>query len=158
MSSGHDQTGQGQSQANTEITTNTRANALIQDDNHQYEDIDNHHVQTIQGQSQAVNEINTNPASLTSGRDYQNDEERNQPDQTVQHQSYTTTESSDGGNPSYGTGAVTTQQNSLYEIQHDQTEQSQSQANTEPMDGENPSYGTGAVTAQQNSLYEIQHE
>ncbi|KAI8485564.1 corticospinal neuron axon guidance through spinal cord [Branchiostoma belcheri] len=154
MSSGQDQTAQGQSQANTKIITNTTASEMIQDDVNQYEDIDNHHVQTTQGQSQAVTEINTNPASVTSGHDDQNKEEMKQNDLTGQHQSYTITESLDSENLSYGTAADTSQLNSLYEIRHDQTGQGQYQVIPKSLDVEDTHNGTVPTASQLPSLSE----
>ncbi|XP_019632664.1 PREDICTED: uncharacterized protein LOC109476223 [Branchiostoma belcheri] len=71
VASGHDQTGQGQSQAITESTTNTTATVMASGDDNQYEDIDKLRVKTGQGQSQAITESNTNTTATvtTSGHD-----------------------------------------------------------------------------------------
>ncbi|XP_019633287.1 PREDICTED: uncharacterized protein LOC109476725, partial [Branchiostoma belcheri] len=104
MTSGDDQTGQGQSQANTESNTNSTAvcmyagegNAAVSvmaiGDDHQYEDIDNHHVRRGKGQSTNIN------TTATAG----------------QGQSQTNTGISDARNLSYGTGQTASQLNSLY--------------------------------------------
>eukprot|EP00058_Branchiostoma_floridae_P025684 XP_002611174.1 hypothetical protein BRAFLDRAFT_88427 [Branchiostoma floridae] len=74
MVSGHNQTGQGQSQEITESNTNTTAAVVTGGHDHQYEDVDKHD-QAGQGQSQAIVEAR---------------------------------------NPSYGTGLIDSMQSSLY--------------------------------------------
>ncbi|XP_019617828.1 PREDICTED: leucine-rich repeat and fibronectin type III domain-containing protein 1-like protein, partial [Branchiostoma belcheri] len=68
MTSGDDQTEQGQSQAITESNRNTTATEMTSGDD-QYEDIDNPRVKTGRGQSQAITESNTNTTGIvmTSG-------------------------------------------------------------------------------------------
>ncbi|KAI8515642.1 corticospinal neuron axon guidance through spinal cord [Branchiostoma belcheri] len=107
MVSGHNQRGQGESQANTESNITPKATVMTNDNDHQYEDIDKLHVKTEQGQSQANTESNTNTTDtkMTSGHD-----------QTGQGQSQAVTESLDVRNLSYGTGRTASQQNSVYKV------------------------------------------
>ncbi|XP_019639638.1 PREDICTED: filaggrin-2-like [Branchiostoma belcheri] len=109
MASGHNQTGQGQSQATTEFNTNTTT-VMTNGDDHQYEDIDNHRVEAGQGQSQVITESNTNTTAIvmTSGHD-----------QTGQGQSQVITESNTNTTATVMTSG------------HDQTGQGQSQVITE---------------------------
>ncbi|KAI8506636.1 hypothetical protein Bbelb_160630 [Branchiostoma belcheri] len=109
MASGHNQAGQGQSQAITEFNTNTTT-VMTNGDDHQYEDIDNHRVEAGQGQCQVITESNTNTSAtvMTSGHD-----------QTGQGQSQVITESNTNTTATVMTSG------------HDQTGQGQSQVITE---------------------------
>ncbi|XP_078600447.1 uncharacterized protein LOC144875386 [Branchiostoma floridae x Branchiostoma japonicum] len=91
--SGHDQTGHGQTQSITESTTSTTAAVVTSG-----------HDQIEQGKSQADRE------SLTSGHDHQYKYE----DKTEQGQSQTIVETLDAENYSYGTGMTASQPNPLY--------------------------------------------
>ncbi|KAI8513658.1 corticospinal neuron axon guidance through spinal cord [Branchiostoma belcheri] len=73
MTSGHDQTGQGQSQAITESNTNTTATVMASDDDHQYEDIDKPRVKTGHCQTKAIAKSNTNTTAtvIVSDDDHQ---------------------------------------------------------------------------------------
>ncbi|XP_019643701.1 PREDICTED: uncharacterized protein LOC109484776 [Branchiostoma belcheri] len=91
--SGHDQTGQGQSQAIAESTRNTMATVMTSIYN------------TGQGQSQAITDSNTNPKATVMTSIY---------NQTGQGQSQAITESLDDRNLSYGTGLTAYETNSHY--------------------------------------------
>ncbi|KAI8506072.1 hypothetical protein Bbelb_164250 [Branchiostoma belcheri] len=105
VTSGHNQTGQGQSQANTESTTNTTATVMASGDDNQYEDIDKLRVKTGQGQSQAITESNRNTTATvtTSGHD-----------QTGQDQSGANIQSLKVGNLSHDEVLAALQPNTMY--------------------------------------------
>ncbi|KAI8482336.1 Bax inhibitor 1 [Branchiostoma belcheri] len=160
MASGHDQAGQGQSQAVTASTTNTTATVMASDDDRQYEGIDNPRVKTRQGQSQAITESNTN-TTATMASDH---------DQIGQGQSPANIQSLKVGNLSHDEVLADLQPNPMYlyvkltpkddastEIakSNDQTGQGQPQAETESLDVRNLSYGTGQTASQQNSVYKV---
>ncbi|XP_019617118.1 PREDICTED: uncharacterized protein LOC109464555 [Branchiostoma belcheri] len=148
----HDQTGQGQSQANIQslnagnlsrgkVLAALKPNTMYAGVEATPRDPTSTETTTIvmasvdytgQGQSRAVNECNTHTTAtvVASGHD-----------QTGQGHSQTNTESS--------TNTTAT----VMASGHDQTGQGQSQANTESLDARNASYGTGPTDSQLNSLY-----
>ncbi|XP_019630312.1 PREDICTED: uncharacterized protein LOC109474457 [Branchiostoma belcheri] len=159
MVSGHNQRGQGDSQANTESNITPKATVMTSDNDHQYEDIDKLHVKTEQGQSQANTESNTKTTDtkLISGND-----------QTGQGQSQANIQSLKVGNLSHDEVLAALQpmyldvksppkDDASTEIanSNDPTGQGQSQAVTESLDVRNLSYGTGQTASQQNSVYKI---
>ncbi|KAI8488550.1 Bax inhibitor 1, partial [Branchiostoma belcheri] len=150
LASGHDQTGQGQSQTVTEsldvrnLCYDTGQTASQQNS-----------VYKAVTQSQTI----TNTAVVMTSGDVQ----------TGQGQYQAITESLDARNLSYGTGPTASQQNSVYKAVTQsqtitntavvmtsgdvQTGQGQYQAITESLDARNLSYGTGPTASQQNSVY-----
>ncbi|KAI8498299.1 Leucine-rich repeats, typical (most populated) sub-containing protein [Branchiostoma belcheri] len=149
MTSGHDQTGQGQSQANmqsreVENSSHNEVLAALQS-NPMYVDV----------KASPNNEASTEIA--------------NSHDNAGQGQSQVVAESLDVRNLSYGTGPTASQQNSVYKVVTQtqtaantatvttsgnvQTGQGQYQAITESLDARNLCYGTGPTDSQLNSVY-----
>eukprot|EP00058_Branchiostoma_floridae_P008463 XP_002593951.1 hypothetical protein BRAFLDRAFT_68615 [Branchiostoma floridae] len=137
----HNQTGQGQSQANTEPNTNTAATVVNCGNNNQYEDVDKQQNQAGQGQSQTkiksldagnlaygtgpnasqLNSLYTNTTAVV---------EASGNGQAGQGQSQAGTESLDIGNLSYGTGLTVSKLNSLYKVEDPCQAITQSNTNT----------------------------
>ncbi|KAI8506340.1 corticospinal neuron axon guidance through spinal cord [Branchiostoma belcheri] len=137
MAIGHDQTGQGQSQA----ITNTTADVMASGDDHQYEDVDNYHDQTGQGQSQAITESNTNVTLMapvmTSGHDQTG---WSQSQAITESNTNTTATAMTSGHDQIGWGqsqAITESNTNTTATAmtsgHDQTGQGQSQANIQSL-------------------------
>ncbi|XP_019617805.1 PREDICTED: leucine-rich repeat-containing protein let-4-like, partial [Branchiostoma belcheri] len=116
VASGHDQTGQGQSQANTESNTNNAATVMASCDDHQYEDIDKPRVKTRQCQSQTITESNTNTTVtvMTSDHYYQYDDTNNHHVQAGQGQSQANIQSLKVGNLSHDQILAALNPNLLY--------------------------------------------
>ncbi|KAI8496951.1 RAM signaling network component [Branchiostoma belcheri] len=163
-----DQTGQGQSQANTESSTNTTATVMTGGDAHQYDDIDNTLVKTGQDQSQANTEsiTNTTATVMTSDDAHVYDDIDNTWVKTGQGQSRANTESSTnttttvvaGGDDQTGQGQyqpLIKSKNTVTVMASDdnQTVQGQYQATIESIDTRNPFYDTGPTASQLNTLY-----
>ncbi|CAH1247628.1 Hypp7967 [Branchiostoma lanceolatum] len=140
LSSGHDQTGQGQSQAtckaleagNLSYGTGPTASKL----NSLYK---------VVGQSQAIIEPNTNTtaAVVSSGQDHHYENMDIQNDRTGQGQTQTMHESN------------TNTTADVVSSGHDQTGQGQSQAIRKDPEAGNLSYGTGPTVSELNSLYKV---
>ncbi|XP_066270914.1 uncharacterized protein [Branchiostoma lanceolatum] len=145
VTSGQDQTGQGQPQAITESNTNTSATEVTSGQD-----------QTGQGQSQAITESNTNTSAteVTSGQDqtgqgqFQAITESNTNTVVTSGHDQTWQDQSQAINES-NTNATATKVTSG----QDQTEQGQSQDITESLDARNLSYGTVPTASRLNSLY-----
>ncbi|KAI8485156.1 hypothetical protein Bbelb_370810 [Branchiostoma belcheri] len=177
---GHDQTGQGQSQTNTESLdarnlsyatgpTAAQLNSLYKTATEMVTGDD----QTGQSQYEAHTEpldarnasYGTRPTAAQLNSMYKTATEMvTGDDQTGQGQFQANTESLGARNLSYATGSTAAQLNSMYKTAtemvsgDDQTGQSQFQANTESLGARNLSYATGSTAAQLNSMYKTATE
>ncbi|KAI8504824.1 RAM signaling network component [Branchiostoma belcheri] len=137
-------------------------------EDHQHEDIDNHHVQTGQEQSQAnIQSLNVlshdkrraamNPNVIDAGvgtlpKDPKSTEMASCHDQAEQGQSQAITEAQEARNPSYGTKSAASQVSSAYSYRN-QAGQGPSRAITGSQDARNLSYGTKPTASQLSSVY-----
>ncbi|KAI8494561.1 corticospinal neuron axon guidance through spinal cord [Branchiostoma belcheri] len=172
LSSAHGQTGQSQAnihsvqnvfyeapavltsnqfQAITE--SNTPANVVSSGDDHQYEDIDNHH-----DNRNLFNAKGLTPSAANSGHTTATVSASSH-NQSRQGQSQAIKEYLDARNISYGTGQTASNVNAGYTTatisasSQNQSRQEQSQAINEPLDARNLSYGTGQTASNVNSGY-----
>ncbi|XP_019627715.1 PREDICTED: uncharacterized protein LOC109472388 [Branchiostoma belcheri] len=104
--------------------SNTGVSVMASDQDHQYEDIDNHQDQTGQGQFQTITESTTNTTA-------------------TQHSVYKDVDQSQ----------TTTSIATVMTSGHDQTGQGQYQAINESLDARNLSYGTRPTALRVNSVY-----
>ncbi|XP_066305471.1 serine-rich adhesin for platelets-like [Branchiostoma lanceolatum] len=155
MAIGHNQTGQGQSQAITESNTSTTAAIVTSGHDH-----------TEQGESRALAQIlkvgnlshndvlaalQPNPMYTYVGKGTQ----PNDPMSTAMALAHDLTgQSPFQAIPESNTNTVCT--DAVVTSDHGQTEQGQSQATVESLDARNLSYGTGPTASKLNSLYKVE--